>query len=75
MVIIDIAIISLSGILAFSGSSEIARARYTGTTTTRSLELSRKGAPILLAVGVGVFLLYVCGRFELIGWGSYLRDH
>ena len=56
MVIIDIAFISLSGILAFSGSSEIARARYTGTPPTRSLEISRRGAPILLTVGVGMFL-------------------
>ena len=56
MVIADIVIISLSGILAFSGSSEIARARYTGTPATRSLELSRRGAPILLTIGVGIFL-------------------
>lgn len=56
MVIIDIAVVSLSGILAFSGSSEIARARYTGTAPARSLEVSRKGAPILLTIGVGMFL-------------------
>ena len=56
MIITDIAIISLSGILAFSGSGEIARARYTATPTNRSLELCRKGAPALLAIGVGIFL-------------------
>jgi hypothetical protein len=56
MVIIDIVFISLSGILAFSGSSEIARARYTGAAPTRSLEISRRGAPLLLTIGVGMFL-------------------
>ena len=56
MVIIDIAVISLSGILAFSGSSEIARARFTGQPASRSLEFLRKAAPITLTVGVGMFL-------------------
>lgn len=56
MVVTDIVLISLSGILAFSGSSEIARARYTGTAPTRSLELSRRAAPALLALGAGMFL-------------------
>lgn len=56
IVIADIVLISLSGILAFNGSSEIARARYTGTRPTRSLEISRRGAPILLAIGAGMFL-------------------
>jgi hypothetical protein len=56
IVIIDIAVISLSGILAFSGSSEIARARFTGVKATGSLEFLRKAAPITLTVGVGMFL-------------------
>jgi hypothetical protein len=56
MVIIDIAVISLSGILAFSGSSEIARARFTGAPAAPSLEFLRKAAPITLTVGVGMFL-------------------
>jgi hypothetical protein len=56
MVIIDIVFISLSGILAFSGSSEIARARFTGVAPTRSLDFLRKAAPALLTIGVGMFL-------------------
>lgn len=56
MVIIDIAVVSLSGILAFSGSSEIARARYTGVPAAASLEFLRKAAPATLTVGVGMFL-------------------
>ena len=55
MVIIDIAVISLSGILAFSGSSEIARARFTGVPA-RSLDFLRRAAPVTLTVGVGMFL-------------------
>jgi hypothetical protein len=45
MVIIDIAVVSLSGILAFSGSSEIVKARYTGVAPGRSLEFLRRAAP------------------------------
>lgn len=56
MVIIDIGFISLSGILAFSGSSEIARARFSGAEPARSLEFLRKAAPISLTIGVGMFL-------------------
>ncbi|HEX8127439.1 MAG TPA: hypothetical protein VF548_17830 [Allosphingosinicella sp.] len=56
MVIIDIAIISLSGILAFSGSSEIVKARYTGAAPGRSIEFLRRAAPGALSIGVGMFL-------------------
>jgi hypothetical protein len=56
MVIIDIGIISLSGILAFSGSSEIARSRYLGIPPAKSLEFLRKAAPALLTIGAGMFL-------------------
>ena len=55
-VIIAIVVISSSGVLAYSGSQEIVRARYTGTRTQRSLEVARIGAPILLAAGIGLFL-------------------
>ncbi|MET1113317.1 MAG: hypothetical protein ABWX67_17495 [Allosphingosinicella sp.] len=56
MVIIDIAFVSLSGILAFSGSSEIAKARYTGTAPPKSIDFLRRAAPITLTIGVGMFL-------------------
>ena len=56
MVIVDIAVVSLSGILAFSGTSEIAKARYTGTAPARSIEFLRRAAPATLTVGVGMFL-------------------
>ena len=49
-------LISASGILAFSGSSEIARARYTRTPARGSLKFSRIAAPALLALGAGMLL-------------------
>ena len=55
-VIAAIVIISLSGVLAFGGTGEIARARYTGQPTKWSLQLARVVSPALLAVGLGLFL-------------------
>ena len=49
-------LISAGGILAFSGSIEIVRARSTGTPVRGSLRWSRMLAPALMAVGVGMFL-------------------
>lgn len=48
-------LVAASGVLAFSGVSEIVRARSTGTGY-RHLEILRKVAPALLAAGIGVFL-------------------
>jgi len=56
MVIITIILISTAGVLAFSGSAEIVRSRYTGKPATRSLKIARAGAPALLAFGIGLFL-------------------
>jgi hypothetical protein len=47
--------ISAGGICSFIGASEIVRKRYTGSTLHK-IELYRKVAPALLAVGVGMFL-------------------
>jgi hypothetical protein len=48
-------LVAASGVLAFSGASEIVRAKSTGTGH-RHLELMRKAAPALLGAGIGVFL-------------------
>ena len=56
IVVAVLALVSGGGILAFSGSSEIARARSTQTPVRASIEFSRKSAPALLALGVGMFL-------------------
>lgn len=55
-VLAAIILIASSGVLSYGGSSEIVRARYTKTPTRPSLEWSRKLAPMLLAVGFGIFL-------------------
>ena len=49
-------LVSAGGIIAFHGSSEIARARSTRTPVAASIQWSRKLAPALLAIGVGMFL-------------------
>ena len=51
-----IVLISASGVLAYGGSSEIVRARYTRTPTRRSLQIARIVAPALLSFGLGLFL-------------------
>ena len=56
LVITAIVLIGAAGVVAFSGSSEIARARYTNTPTRKSLGFSRVAAPALLALGAGMFL-------------------
>jgi hypothetical protein len=55
-VIAAIVLISGSGVLAYGGSSEIVRARYTRTPTRRSLQIARIVAPALLSFGLGLFL-------------------
>jgi len=56
MVISAILVISAAGVLAFSGSAEIVRSRFTGLPATRSVKFARAGAPALLAFGIGLFL-------------------
>ena len=59
MLIAVLAIISAAGICSFVGAGEIVKKRYTGLPS-HSLEFYRKAAPVLLAVGLGMFLgIYV----------------
>lgn len=55
-VVAAIVLIAGAGVLSYSGSSEIVRARYTGTKPNRSLQVSRILAPVLLSLGFGLFL-------------------
>ena len=48
-------VVSASGVLSFAGASEIVKKRYTGSTT-HNLDFYRKAAPMLLAIGAGMFL-------------------
>ena len=52
---IVVGVVVLAGVLAFSGSSEIARAHYQGDHP-KKLDFLRKAAPITLSVAVGMFL-------------------
>ena len=56
MIVIVLVIISASGIAAFSGASEIVRARYSRSEPLPTLKFYRLAAPALLAIGVGMFL-------------------
>jgi hypothetical protein len=55
-VLAAVVLIGSSGAMAYSGSSEIVRARSTGTPTKRSLRIYARVAPLVLAVGLGIFL-------------------
>lgn len=59
-----IACIAIGGIMAFSGSNEIVRARFTATPTNRSLKLNRIGAPAALGLGIGMFLVMFIDRLS-----------
>lgn len=54
-VLIVVAVVTLAGVLSFSGSSEIARAHFHGDAPKR-IDLYRKAAPVILSLGVGMFL-------------------
>ena len=48
-------LISAGGVCSFAGASEIVKKRYTGAST-HNIDFYRKAAPILLSIGVGMFL-------------------
>jgi hypothetical protein len=50
-----VGVVVLAGITSFSGSGEIARAHYKGDRP-KWLDLYRIGAPMILSIGVGMFL-------------------
>lgn len=54
-VLIVVGVVTLAGVISFSGSGEIARAHFHGETPKR-VDLYRKAAPAVLSVGVGMFL-------------------
>lgn len=56
MVVATLVLISAGGVFAFNGSSEIIRARSTGTPIRLSVRGARVIAPLLIALGVGMFL-------------------
>ena len=55
MLILVLITISAGGIMSFVGAGEIVKKRYLGVPS-RKIDLYRKVAPSLLALGVGMFL-------------------
>jgi len=55
--------ISMSGILAFGGSWGIVRCRLKGKPMNREVIMAQWGAPILLALGLGLFLAIFLHKF------------
>ena len=54
-VLVVVGVVTLAGVLSFSGSGEIARAHFHGEQPKR-IDLYRKIAPVILSLGVGMFL-------------------
>jgi hypothetical protein len=54
-VMIVAGVVVLAGVISFSGSGEIARAHFHGDRPKR-VDLFRKAAPVILSLGVGMFL-------------------
>jgi hypothetical protein len=54
-IILVVTVVTVAGALSFGGSSEIARAHFHGDDPKR-VDLYRKAAPVILSVGVGMFL-------------------
>ncbi|MBB4839122.1 hypothetical protein HNP52_002191 [Sphingomonas kyeonggiensis] len=55
-VIAVLLVLALAGLLSFSGAGEIVRARFQRRPVHKSLNLCRIAAPVLLSVGVGMFV-------------------
>lgn len=56
-------LISLSGVLSFAGAGEIVASRFTGRKKERTLRLLRVVSPVLLALGLGLFISMFLHRF------------
>jgi len=49
-------VLGLAALTSFSGGSEIVRARFQRTPLHKSVDLCRVVAPVLLSIGVGMFV-------------------
>jgi len=49
-------VLALAGLLSFSGAGEIVRARFQRRAVHKSLNFCRIAAPVLLSIGVGMFV-------------------
>lgn len=58
-------VIASSALLSFSGAGEIVTARYKGKPLSRHLDLYRALSPLLLSMGLGVFIYLFMGTLKL----------
>ncbi|AQR73155.1 hypothetical protein [Sphingomonas sp. LM7] len=56
MLIAALVVIGSSALISFSGAGEIVRTRFHGKPTAKYLDFYRVSAPILLSLGLGIFL-------------------
>ncbi len=64
MIVGVIVVIGAAALLAFSGASEIVRARYHGDDLRKSVNFCRIAAPALLSVGLGMFVYLFMGTLK-----------
>jgi len=56
LLIAALVVIGSSALISFSGAGEIVRTRFQGKPTAKYLDFYRISAPILLSLGLGIFL-------------------
>jgi hypothetical protein len=56
LLIAALVVIGSSALISFSGAGEIVRTRFHGKPTARYLDFYRISAPLLLSLGLGIFL-------------------
>jgi len=56
LLIAALMVIGSSAVVSFSGAGEIVRTRFQGKPIARYLDFYRVAAPILLSLGLGIFL-------------------
>lgn len=56
LLIAALLVIGSSALISFSGAGEIVRTRFHGKPTAKYLDFYRISAPILLSLGLGIFL-------------------
>lgn len=61
MLIVALVVIGIAGVTSFGAAGYIVEMRYTGKPLTRNLNRYRVASPLLLSVGIGMFL-YIFAR-------------
>jgi hypothetical protein len=65
LLIAALLVIGFAALLSFSGAGEIVGARYKGKPLTGHINMYRTASPILLSMGLGVFVYLFMGTLKL----------